>query len=361
MNRGIDSVLLLEDDALCVPDFSERWKEFHDHLPDDWQMLYLGGEYLYGKKHPPTKINEWVYAPYNVNRTHAFAIRGYPMLKCVYRHLNATKGWHPTHHIDHHLGKMVQKAKWKVYAPKVWLVGQNETKSDVNTDNFPARFWQNAEEMPQVSSEFVAVVGLHRSGSSCLAGCLHAMGVHMGNVFTGCEANGGYEAKDLANICEKAMPFPGTDMLMDNVKLRKRFGKWIAARTGEAQKKETMAGGKYPHLCALLPAVKDICGEALKVVHIDRPIEDSIASLIKRESHRHKPEKLEACQRFLYEEKTKNLAEVDHITVNYIQLVNDPYKELSRIVEYLGLEIPDSLIVQATEMVDGDKMHFKRI
>ncbi len=61
-------------------------------LPEDWGLAYLGGQHLYAAKHPPKKISDRVYRPYNVNRTHAFMVRGRATMKALYRHLNGMTG-----------------------------------------------------------------------------------------------------------------------------------------------------------------------------------------------------------------------------------------------------------------------------
>ncbi len=69
----------------------------------------------------------------------------------------------------------------------------------------------NDDHSERLDVPFVAVIGLHRSGSSCLAGVLHNLGVHMGEMLTGYEPTGGFEAAELMRICESAYPFPSTE------------------------------------------------------------------------------------------------------------------------------------------------------
>ena len=106
--EGIDSYVVFEDDAGFADDFPARLRRFVGELPDDWGMVYLGGQHLYAGKHPPQKITDHVYRPYNVNRTHAFMVRGRPAMKTLYRHLNWNE-WQTKHHIDHHLGRLIQR------------------------------------------------------------------------------------------------------------------------------------------------------------------------------------------------------------------------------------------------------------
>ena len=87
--QDIDSVLIMEDDALFVDGFTEKCRQFFDHLPSDWGFVYLGGQHLEQNIRLPRRVSEWAYRPYNVNRTHCFALRGRGMMEAVYKHLNA--------------------------------------------------------------------------------------------------------------------------------------------------------------------------------------------------------------------------------------------------------------------------------
>ena len=135
--EGIDSYVVFEDDAGFVPDFIDCVREFVAELPADWGLAYLGGQHLMAGKNPPRKISSHVYRPYNVNRTHAFMVRGRENMKAIYRHLTWDK-WQTKHHIDHHLGRFIQrryqslvhgknidKESIAVYTPDRWLVGQH--------------------------------------------------------------------------------------------------------------------------------------------------------------------------------------------------------------------------------------------
>ena len=145
LNEQVNSVLILEDDALFPADFAARVTELLVNLPDDWEMLYLGGQHLGVPTNPPRRINEYVYAPYNVNRTHAFAVRGRPMLLALYKHLHSWKEWLSTDHVDHHLGRLHERRQHRIYCPARWLVGQAPGKSNICGRMSDERFWPAAE------------------------------------------------------------------------------------------------------------------------------------------------------------------------------------------------------------------------
>jgi hypothetical protein len=357
LNEGVESVMIFEDDATFCPDFNDKLTELKASLPNDWDMLYLGGQLLFArdKGNEPLRLNDWCYQPYNVNRTHAYAVNG-KFLSTLYKHLNATDVWRSGHHIDHHYGRLHQQRKYNVIIPPYWLVGQNESHSDIKGQEMPTRFWLDATTYEKdVVHPFVLVVGLHASGSSCLATCLHKLGVHMGNSFAYRPDSG--EAKGLAKICEDMMPFPRVDCAKSQEWLTRELVKWAKGRSAEAHQKGGIAGAKYPHLCALSKPLEDYFGDKLRVIHIDRPLGDSIASLQKREPHR-KPESIEALQRYLHDEKSKMLARhPDHLTINYYDLLASPAEELQRATEWLGIRPSGHQISQAAFHVDRNKQH----
>ena len=172
LSEHIDSYVVFEDDAGFAEDFAEQLNEFVDELPPDWGMAYLGGQHLYAGKHPPHKVSEHVYRPYNVNRTHAFMVRGRDNMKALYRHLT-WNDWHTKHHIDHHLGrfiqrryeslvqgKNVQRESIAVYTPDRWMVGQLPTKSNICGRKWnQTRFFNDARNADHSDAPFFAVLG----------------------------------------------------------------------------------------------------------------------------------------------------------------------------------------------------------
>ncbi len=140
LQEGVASVLILEDDAAPAEDFERRLAEYFESLPADWRMAYLGGQLLHTQREAPRRVNQHVYRPYNVNRTHAYALRG-EGLKTVYRHLSDSESWKQRHHIDHHLGVYHEGWPEGVYCPAQWLFGQAGGMSDVNGRLKPTEFW----------------------------------------------------------------------------------------------------------------------------------------------------------------------------------------------------------------------------
>jgi hypothetical protein len=219
----------------------------------------------------------------------------------------------------------------------------------------PTPFWNNRIQSSDVP--FVAVIGLHRSGSSCLAGVLHHLGVHMGDKLTGYEPAGGFEASDLAKLCEAAYPFPETEPALPHDEIVARLRQHVAHVCASAARQgKQMAGGKYPHLCAMGAALREACGDRLRVIHIDRPLDESIASLRDRSRRAtgwlHADDaQVERVQRWLWEGKQDLLRDVPHVSVAFVELLADPHREIERIVAWLGLAPPEDAVARAVAHV----------
>lgn len=356
MNAGVKSVLIMEDDCQFVDNFLERWQQESQSLPE-WEQLYLGGQLLKSHVTPVKKLNDIFLAPHNVNRTHAYALQGNG-IKIVYHHLLDVRGWKDKCHIDHHLGRLHESRKIKVVSPVQWYCGQYASKSDINGKEQVDRTW---EPPAHVTSKFklktkplVLIIGLHRSGSSCIAGIHHHLGVHMGHKFSGCEMNGGYEAQGIARLCENAMPYPGTDINMESEEFRQRFDEWYLTQNRTAIKR--IVGAKYPHLCVFAPWLMEQYAGNIKIVHCERDVEKSIASLQRRDRHIPKA-KCAAVQRFLNDHKQEFLASLDgkYHTVNYEELLKEPERVVRDLAAFLDLPYSAA----AAKYVNPAKQHIK--
>jgi hypothetical protein len=342
LNNCLESVLIFEDDATFVPDFAAKATEFFQRLPGDWAQAYLGGQHL--RKAQPAC--DGVLRAANINRTHAYALRGAGEMREVYGWLNASRDWKNRHHIDHHYGRMHASGLVPAYAPSAWLCGQAaDEKSDVCWKPVKERWWwpRNAAPAQVEPKIFVAVIGLHRSGSSCVAMMLHKLGVSMGDKLAGYEGKngGGGEAVGLARICERAAKFPKAGI--ENRKLCKKMLKqWVESRR---RRDRGVIGGKYPHLCAMGAMLKGVCGSALRVIHCDRPLAESIESL-KRRSRLCKgwlnasDEQCERVQQWLWDEKTTFISSLPSdrvLHVPYGEVVSDPEAVVDQMIAFLQI------------------------
>jgi GR25 family glycosyltransferase involved in LPS biosynthesis len=135
----VDTLLVLEDDACLAPHFSDGAADFLSLVPDDWDLLFLGGQHHW----QPTQLQSGIVRCRNCQRTHAYAIRRHFMPTLVEMWESMTTG-----HIDHILGYNCER--YNIYAPDPFLVGQAEGKSDITCRHDPLRFWCN---IPGVNSD----------------------------------------------------------------------------------------------------------------------------------------------------------------------------------------------------------------
>jgi hypothetical protein len=212
---------------------------------------------------------------------------------------------------------------------------------------------------------FVAVLGLHSSGSSCLAGVLHHLGLHMGNKLGGYygsdpERNCGFEAVGLTQICESAIPFPKTVRPQPELAVGKQLKDWIQQRRQEAKQRGTLAGGKYPQLCQLGPELVDACGSDLRLIVTDRPINESIQSMYKRFGSRFTHEQIATHQEWLQQGKEELLAQnIPHLRILYHELLRNPSREVIRICEFLNLQAQPAQVRKATNWVKPELRHIQ--
>ncbi len=189
----------------------------------------------------------------------------------------------------------------------------------------------------------ITIVGLHSSGSSCLAGVLHRLGIYFGEDCGGYYGNAldsscGFESQRLADILERTIPFPGTKMNGCRGGLCCELHVLIDRLRSEAASQGKTAAIKYPLLCRAGRSLVRAAEKNLRVIHIDRPLDDSIRSLQAREASRFPAETIAQHQRWLHAGKSHLLRRVqDQLTIPYYQLLDNPLEQIGRIADFLQL------------------------
>lgn len=370
LNNDYRRILIFEDDATFRDGFTEKVKTFLANMPGngEWDMLYLGGQHLREKAGKPHRVNEHVYQPFNVNRTHAMAISLGDFGRKLYKWINGFNDWRGNHHIDHHLGRLHEQRKHRIFCPSEWLVGQAAGQSNINGREFSNdRFWTPATRSAKthVSNDlFFAILGLHSSGSSALAGVCYHLGMHLGNKLVGFygddpDKSCGFEAVGLRNICEDVAKLRDTEKRIPSRKIEERLRNFINQKRGEGRKNNKVVGGKYPQLCACGDELQQVLGDRLRVIAADRPLEESIAS-IQRRCNAPGDEKLAAHQTWLYEEKERlisGLPEEWVLRVSYEDLLTDAPAVIARIAEFTGIRPTPEMVEKAKSYVDPEKRH----
>lgn len=364
LNNGIESVLIFEDDAVFCNDFNRKVVEFHNALPNDAQWVYYGGQFLKQKTNPPIKVNDFVYSPFNVNRTHAYGIIGTEALKEIYKFL-CGRNWGGTpHHIDHHYGALHSSGLLKVYCPSRWLVDQRAGQSDVAFRIKKNLHWKDAVDVKPVEQlPFFSILGTHSSGSSALAGALYHLGVHLGNKLIGYHGeppiNGG-EAVFLYKLFERAYPVPSVESNLPESTLRNKIRKFVQEKQQEAKIKGTVAAGKYPQMAFVADYIEQLLKENHKAIWIQRPIEESIRSLQKRFPNISNRE-IENHQKKIYaccESVTAKMGARAYV-IAYEQLLNNTAETINGIIQFMGIKPTQEQIQNAVNYIDPKKRHVR--
>ncbi|MDO4584026.1 MAG: glycosyltransferase family 25 protein [Planctomycetia bacterium] len=361
LRNNVQSVFILEDDAVFCENFTEKATDFENRLPSDATWIYYGGQHLQRAIRQPKIVNEAVCKPFNINRTHAWAILGKETIAKIYQHLHR-RDWTTAHHIDHHLGRLCGTFP-HVYAPNQWLVGQREGFSDVACKIKDANFWNAATTLPEwTDTPFYAILGTHSSGSSALAGVCCLLGAHLGNQLTGAYGPPGIragEAIDLRRIFEAAAPVPATKLLLDENTLENKLRIFVNRRRAEALRKHTVAMGKYPQMAAAAHILHNILQQNLYVIFIERPLEISVRSLANRfpkipakNIHEHQYWIFKNLQYLKNTLQPKN-----YITIQYNDLLQNTELSIQQIIRFTGLHVTDQSLKNAVDFVKPEKNH----
>lgn len=131
----VESLLILEDDAIFEPTFGKDVAEFLAKVPTDWQCLMLGGQHVNSTALPVIPGVVRAGGGGGIQRTHCYALRGLEIMRALY----AT--WaNAAVHCDWVMGPCT--AKFNTYAPDPFLVGQANGRSDISGRQNPAMFWR---------------------------------------------------------------------------------------------------------------------------------------------------------------------------------------------------------------------------
>lgn len=355
IERELDSILVLEDDAVFCKTFSKDVRSFFAELPEDWELIYLGGQHIELHLGLPEKVSTWVYRPFNTNRTHAYAIRGREALRRIHSYLSEPKNWTENHHVDHFLGAY-QKSHDRVYVPMDWLVAQDDGLSDVTGSEVGFRSFLGAQEInePKVSLPMVAVLGPYSGGTSAVAGALHHLGVSMGSHFeTPDKTNrsGNFEAVELARLCRLMFEEPWLAENVDYETRIKLLAIWASSHTKSHSPTHRVVGGKHPILSLMGPELTE-AWQRPAIISVERDEAAIVNSLVKRQWGW----PLDAClsvtrQLLASREQFLQSTSLPVIRVEYETLVSDPQLVLDQLCQFMNLSSSQEEFNKAVEFL----------
>jgi hypothetical protein len=134
---GLNSLYILEDDALFDYNYPELMQRFMDALPADWEVAFPGGQHHGAYE----KVSDGVVRGQNIQRTHCYALRGRDVIAHLYQMWTEWPVQNPYQdfHCDWLLGPWTGLRK--SYAPERFFVGQARTRSDINGRLNASRLW----------------------------------------------------------------------------------------------------------------------------------------------------------------------------------------------------------------------------
>lgn len=339
LNDRIESVLILEDDAVCIEGFTDKAEMFWDHLPDDWNFVYLGGQHLQENKRLPRKVNEKVYRPYNVNRTHGYGLRGREILETVYGHFHEYRLWNVPHHVDHWLGELHKRTQTGLYVPWEWLLTQSEGKSDINYRNNGVLKFPGAQELvfPKIDRTGIAILGDYFGGGEIVAQVLHVLGLDFGNITD-------EQDRRLSGICAACYAEPWLTELLPYEDRVSHLRHWA----GEQCSRED--GGRY--FCGQHPILSIMGEEILQAwpnplfFTVERSPEECLRSMTSS-PNAWNPDTFRRTSALLKQSRHEFLSKYQsqYFTISYGELVSEPESMIRKMCEFLK-EFPSSERIQ---------------
>jgi hypothetical protein len=138
MRYSWGTVAVFEDDCAFRPDFSPRVLDFLDRVPEDWDLIYLGGLFRRGPDdNMPHLVAPGIMRAYYLFGTWA-VIYNPKTLPLLYQGILDE----PRPMVcDVTMARVAAKHKLNIYVPAPWLCGQREGHSDISFNTFPKELW----------------------------------------------------------------------------------------------------------------------------------------------------------------------------------------------------------------------------
>lgn len=136
-NLSLPAISVFEED--CLFRDWDKLPEFLAAVPDDWDMIYLGGQHLAPRIVTATP---GVCRGTNINRTHAYIVRANDRTRAAYWRLcDMTPAAGKRQHVDYVLGEMHRSGTLTAYCPSRWFCGQAAGTSGTNGATYTSERW----------------------------------------------------------------------------------------------------------------------------------------------------------------------------------------------------------------------------
>ncbi|MBR6435594.1 MAG: hypothetical protein IKS45_03730 [Thermoguttaceae bacterium] len=121
-SKADDLIYIFEDDVCFCDGFADKLNAFLGEVPDDWDVLYLGGEHFVKQYYNPVQVSPNVLRAYSMIRTHAMIAR--PETAGKIRDWLADGPWGVLHIADNRMAQFMMEPQNKVYCPIKFICGQ---------------------------------------------------------------------------------------------------------------------------------------------------------------------------------------------------------------------------------------------
>ena len=208
----------------------------------------------------------------------------------------------------------------------------------------------------------IPVLGAYRSGSSCVAGILHKLGIFMGTKLTrrqGRIPRGVYEPKWLGEQLktmwdERSLWCGKPQNIWPSNKRINVLKEWI----NSALAKRNIAGFKHPLLCL---SINDIImasdGHDIKAIRLLRNVDDSVASS-RHVGFARNGNACRACICKLIDIRDSAISNIEHFDINYDNLINEPHVVIAELINFIGINPCFQRFEKAIKHVDRRLRHF---
>jgi hypothetical protein len=215
-----------------------------------------------------------------------------------------------------------------------------------------------------MAATVIMVLGVNRSGSSCMAGVLSALGVPMGQSWIRPNAGnpkGFFEARGLRRLRKLCgeVEFPGKSYTLPFHERVAMLREWCQRRSHNAP----VIGGKLPAMAMMVSEMEAAWHGHWKVIVTERPLADSAKS---RHRWRRRIQSLPDILRdltLLAEKRDADLAgiSVPILRVQFSDLLRNPQTIIDAVIKFCGISPCQSQIDAALRFVDPHLNHHTKL
>jgi len=207
----------------------------------------------------------------------------------------------------------------------------------------------------------IAVLGPARSGSSCTAGILHALGVSMGRYLLPANpmnSKGFFESMDLRRLLAhifRGSPINGFRSQIASSEIVKAFRRHMDFRKDDGN----LLGVKHPWLCMLISEMAE-AWPGLKIVSINRDLDAVVSSM--KGSQKFPNDNEEQRRNAVMQLVTMRDADsarlnIPTLTLNYADILADPTKAVNDLIAFAGINPTQEQIGAAVAFVEPELCH----